>query len=131
MLATVAAARHLGYRRTGANFRAAVKSAINAAIRRRLVERDGAEMVRKRSTKYEARNTGRPAEGAALPRRRWRDATRGASGPQCGSHSRSEWATLGTGANRRAAERRPVLDDGKASSDCYIETGVTAAERRN
>jgi hypothetical protein len=45
--AMVATARHLGFRRTGGNIRAAVTSAINAAIRRGLIERDGAEMVRR------------------------------------------------------------------------------------
>jgi hypothetical protein len=45
--ATSAAARHLGYRRTGAAIRAAFKSAINSAIRGVRLERDGAEMVRK------------------------------------------------------------------------------------
>jgi hypothetical protein len=45
--ATVATARHLGFRRTGGNIRAAVKSAINAGVRRGLVERDGAGMVRR------------------------------------------------------------------------------------
>ena len=45
--AIVAAARHLAFRRTGTNIRAAFKSAINAALRRGLVERDGATLIRK------------------------------------------------------------------------------------
>jgi hypothetical protein len=36
-----ATARHLGYRRTGSEIRAAMKSAINGAIRRGLIEADG------------------------------------------------------------------------------------------
>jgi len=39
--AIAAAARHLGFRRTGAAIREAFKSAINAAIRRGLLEKDG------------------------------------------------------------------------------------------
>ena len=42
-----AAARHLGFRRTGKNIVAALKSAINAAIRRGLLERDGPNSIRK------------------------------------------------------------------------------------
>jgi len=42
-----AATRHLGFRRTGRKIRAAFKSAINAAIRRKLLERDGADYIRK------------------------------------------------------------------------------------
>jgi len=45
--ATTAAARHLGYRRTGHKIAAAFKSAINAAIRRGLIERDGPNMIRR------------------------------------------------------------------------------------
>jgi hypothetical protein len=45
--AIVAGARHLGYRRTGKDIQAAFKSAINAAIRRGLLERDGAEYIKK------------------------------------------------------------------------------------
>ena len=45
--AMTAAARHLGFLRTGSNIRSAFKSAINAAIRRGLVERDGQELIRK------------------------------------------------------------------------------------
>ena len=45
--ATTAAARYLGFRRTGSKIAAAFKSAINAAIRRKLVECDGAKMIRK------------------------------------------------------------------------------------
>jgi hypothetical protein len=45
--ATRAAARHVGYRRTGRNIQRAFKSAINAAIRRGLLDRDGAHLVRK------------------------------------------------------------------------------------
>lgn len=45
--AVTAAARHLGFRRTGRNIREAFKSAINAAIRRGLIERDGAKLIRK------------------------------------------------------------------------------------
>lgn len=45
--AIVAAARHLGYRRTGKHIRAAFKSAINAALRRNLLEKDGADWIRR------------------------------------------------------------------------------------
>jgi len=45
--ATTAAARHLGFRRTGQRIQAAFKSAINAAIRRGLVECDGPRLVRR------------------------------------------------------------------------------------
>lgn len=45
--AITAAARHLGFRRTGPSIRAAFKSAINAAQRRGLIERDGPTMIRK------------------------------------------------------------------------------------
>ena len=45
--AIVAAARYLGFRRNGKNIQAAFKSAINAAIRRKLIERDGPEQIRK------------------------------------------------------------------------------------
>jgi hypothetical protein len=45
--ATVAAARHLGYRRIGHKIYSAFKSAINAAIRSRLLERDGPRLIRK------------------------------------------------------------------------------------
>lgn len=45
--AIVAATRHLGFRRTGANIRAAFKSAINAALRRGLIEADGSNWIRK------------------------------------------------------------------------------------
>jgi hypothetical protein len=45
--AMVAGARHLGYRRTGKDIQGAFKSAINAAIRRGLLERDGADYVRR------------------------------------------------------------------------------------
>lgn len=45
--AITAAARHLGFRRTGPNIQSAFKSAINAAIRRSLLERDGADHIRK------------------------------------------------------------------------------------
>jgi hypothetical protein len=41
------AARHLGFRRTGRAIREAFKSAINAAIRRGLIERQGPKMIRK------------------------------------------------------------------------------------
>lgn len=44
--AIVAAARHLGFRRTGRNIKAAFKSAINAAVRRKLIERDGPDRIR-------------------------------------------------------------------------------------
>jgi len=42
-----AAARHLGFRRTGEKIRQAFKSAINAAIRRGLLERDGPDNIRR------------------------------------------------------------------------------------
>lgn len=42
-----AAARHLGFRRTGKNIVAVLKSAINAAIRRGLLERGGPKSIRK------------------------------------------------------------------------------------
>lgn len=45
--AIIATARHLGFRRTGQNIRAAFKFAINAAIRRGLLERSGADQIRK------------------------------------------------------------------------------------
>jgi hypothetical protein len=45
--AITAAARHLGFRRTGSNIQLAFRSAINAAIRRGLLERDGADYIRK------------------------------------------------------------------------------------
>ena len=45
--AVTAAARHLGYRRTGTKIQTAFKSALNAAIRRSLLERDGATLIRK------------------------------------------------------------------------------------
>lgn len=45
--ATVAAARHLGYRRTGRKIAAALKSAMNAAIRRGLIEREGGDWIRR------------------------------------------------------------------------------------
>ncbi len=45
--AIVAAARHLGFRRTGQNLHAAFRSAINAAIRRGLLERDGGDQIRR------------------------------------------------------------------------------------
>jgi hypothetical protein len=41
------AARHLGFRRTGRKIKAAFKSAINGAIRRGLLERDGTTYIRK------------------------------------------------------------------------------------
>jgi hypothetical protein len=44
-----AAARHLGFRRTGSAIRDAFKSVINGAIRRGLLEYDGA-LIRKRAT---------------------------------------------------------------------------------
>jgi AraC-like DNA-binding protein len=40
------AARHLGFRRTGHQIRDAFKSALNGAIRRRLLEYDGSEIRR-------------------------------------------------------------------------------------
>ena len=45
-VAVRAAARHLGFRRVGRNIQAAFKSAINAAIRRGLLERDGPHYIR-------------------------------------------------------------------------------------
>ena len=45
--AITAAARHLGFRRTGEKIRTAFKSAINAAIRRGLLERDGPDSIRR------------------------------------------------------------------------------------
>jgi hypothetical protein len=45
--AITAAARHLGYRRTGKRIRNAFKSAINGALRRGLLERDGPENIHK------------------------------------------------------------------------------------
>ena len=42
-----AAARHLGFRRTGKRIKSAFKSAINAAIRLGLLERDGPHYIRK------------------------------------------------------------------------------------
>ena len=45
--AIMAAARHLGFRRTGEKIRKAFKSAINAAIRRGLLERDGPDYIRR------------------------------------------------------------------------------------
>jgi hypothetical protein len=45
--ATAAAARHLGFRRTGKRIKSAFKSAINAAVRRGLLERDGPHYIRK------------------------------------------------------------------------------------
>jgi hypothetical protein len=45
--AITAATRHLGYGRTGRKIKEAFKSAINAAFRRGLVERDGPQMIRK------------------------------------------------------------------------------------
>jgi hypothetical protein len=45
--AITAAARHLGFRRTGEKIRKAFKSAINAAIRRGLLERDGPDNIRR------------------------------------------------------------------------------------
>ena len=50
--AITAAARHLGFRRTGSNIRAAFKSAINASIRRSLIERDGADHIRRQSRSH-------------------------------------------------------------------------------
>ena len=49
--AIVAAACHLGFRRTGANIRAAFKSAINAALRRGLIEANGPQQIRKMRNK--------------------------------------------------------------------------------
>ena len=45
--AVTATARHLGFRRTGKNIVAALKPAINAAVRRGLLERDGLNHIRK------------------------------------------------------------------------------------
>ncbi|MCE9548100.1 MAG: hypothetical protein K8T25_21715 [Planctomycetia bacterium] len=45
--AITAAARQLGYRRTGPKIKAAFKSAINAAIRRGQLDRDGADLIRR------------------------------------------------------------------------------------
>lgn len=45
--AITSAARHLGYRRTGKRIRDAFKSAINGAIRRGLLEREGPDNIRK------------------------------------------------------------------------------------
>lgn len=45
--AITAAARHLGFRRTGPAIRAALKSAINARLRRGRLESDGADLIRK------------------------------------------------------------------------------------
>lgn len=45
--ATTAAARYLGYRRTGRKIAAAFKSAINAALRRGFLERDGSLLIRR------------------------------------------------------------------------------------
>lgn len=45
--AVTAASRYLGFRRTGRNIQAAFKSVVNAAIRRRLIERDGPDWIRK------------------------------------------------------------------------------------
>lgn len=45
--ATNATARWLGYRRTGAAISAALKSTINAAIRRGLLKRDGPDRIRR------------------------------------------------------------------------------------
>jgi hypothetical protein len=45
--AIVAAARHIGFRRTGPNIRTAFKSAINAALRRGLIEPDGPSRIRR------------------------------------------------------------------------------------
>jgi hypothetical protein len=42
-----AAARYLGFRRTGRNIQAAFKSAINAGIRRNLLDRDGPDHIRR------------------------------------------------------------------------------------
>jgi hypothetical protein len=41
------AARHLGFRRTGKKIAAAFKSAINAALRRGLLEKDGPHLIRR------------------------------------------------------------------------------------
>jgi hypothetical protein len=45
--AITAAARHLGYRRTGRKIVSAFKSAINSALRRGLIERDGPDYIRR------------------------------------------------------------------------------------
>lgn len=45
--AITSAARHLRFRRTGEKIRKAFKSAINAAIRRGLLERDGPDYIRR------------------------------------------------------------------------------------
>lgn len=45
--AITAPARHLGFRRSGKRIVAALKSAINAALRRGLLERDGPNYIRK------------------------------------------------------------------------------------
>jgi hypothetical protein len=45
--AIVAAARHIGFRRTGSAIRAAFKSAINSALRRGLLEPDGPTRIRR------------------------------------------------------------------------------------
>jgi hypothetical protein len=45
--ATTAAARYLGFRRTGRNIQAAFRSAINAGIRRNLLDRDGPDYIRR------------------------------------------------------------------------------------
>ena len=45
--ATTAATRHMGYRRTGSKITEAFKSAINAGLRRGLLERDGPDLIRK------------------------------------------------------------------------------------
>lgn len=42
-----AAARHIGFRRTGRNIQAAFKSAINAGIHRNLLDRDGPDYIRR------------------------------------------------------------------------------------
>ena len=42
-----ATARYLGFRRTGKVIKETLKSTINAAIRRKEIERDGAKLVRK------------------------------------------------------------------------------------
>jgi hypothetical protein len=45
--AITATARHLGFRRTGRRIKETLKSAINAAIRRKSIERDGPQLIRK------------------------------------------------------------------------------------
>ena len=45
--ATEAATRYLGFRRTGSTIRQRFKSAINAALRRKLIEKDGLKYIRK------------------------------------------------------------------------------------